>query len=97
VVEGGRYDLILDLHGTLLRVQCKWGTLLDNVVAARLLSCRRAKEGLRYRGYTADEIDAVGIYCEPIDTCYLLPAALFESRRTVHLRLAPPEIISNSR
>ena len=56
-VEGGRYDLILDVHGRLLRVQCKWGTLLENTVSARLLSCRRAREGLRYRGYTADEIE----------------------------------------
>jgi hypothetical protein len=89
VVDGGRYDLILDLHGRLLRVQCKWGTLDDNVVAARLLSCRRAREGLRYRGYTADEIDAIGIYCAAIDKCYLLPPSIFEERGTVRLRLAP--------
>src|SRR3954454_20826293 len=88
-VEGGRYDLILDIHGRLLRVQCKWGTLLENVVSARLLSCRRAREGLRYRGYTADEIDAVGIYCQAIDKCFLIPPALFEGKRQVCLRLAP--------
>src|SRR4051794_7378081 len=74
-VEGGRYDLILDMHGRLIRVQCKWGTLLDNVVAARLLSCRRAREGLRYRGYTADEIDAIG------STAKRLTSATFCPRR----------------
>src|SRR3954454_5645786 len=88
-VEGGRYDLILDVNRRLIRVQCKWGALLDNVVSARLLSCRRAREGLRYRGYTADEIDAIGVYRHPIDECYLLPPALFEGKRQVYLRLAP--------
>ena len=32
VVEGGRYDLIFDIDGLLLRVQCKWARRLRDVL-----------------------------------------------------------------
>jgi hypothetical protein len=40
--------------------------------------------------YSADEIDAVAVYCETFDRCYLLPASLIAGMRAIHMRVAPP-------
>jgi PD-(D/E)XK endonuclease len=34
----------------------------------------------------ADEIDAVAVYCSPLDRCHLLPIELVQGMRTIHLR-----------
>ena len=83
--EGSRYDLIFDLGGRLLRVQCKWAPRHGEVLTIRCYSNRRAREGLRRRGYTIDEIDAIAAYCPELDRCYLLPASWLDGRQTVHL------------
>jgi hypothetical protein len=41
------------------------------------------------RAYTEAGIDAVAAYCEELEKCYLLPAALWSRRRQIHVRLAP--------
>lgn len=55
--EGGRYDLILEVGPRLLRVQCKWAPRDGDVVVVRCRSCRRTRDGLRHRAYTAAEVD----------------------------------------
>jgi PD-(D/E)XK nuclease superfamily protein len=89
MTEGGRYDLIFDMGTRLLRVQCKWARLLDSVVAVPCQSWRRTRDGMRSRGYTSDEIDAIAAYCHPLKKCYLLPISLVAKRRQVYLRLSP--------
>ena len=86
--EGSRYDLILDLGERLLRVQCKWAPRSGDVVLLRCRSCRRTREGLRSRGYTAQEIDAFAAYCPDLDTCYLVPIERAGSQGLVSLRVA---------
>ena len=86
-LDDERYDLILDFEGRLIRVQCKWAGRSGNVVVVRCYSNRRAKEGLSRRPYTDDEIDAIAAYCEELDACYLLPAAMVSGRTQLHLRL----------
>ncbi len=89
LVEHTRYDLIFDLRPRLLRVQCKWAPLRDDVIVVNLMSSRYASGGRQIRvPYTADEVDAVAVYSQSLDTCYLVPAALFEGRRALHLRVA---------
>ncbi len=88
VGEGGRYDLVLDLGGRLLRVQCKWAPRHEDVVIVRCQSCRRAREGLRSRSYTAEEVDAIAAYCPDTEACYLIPIELVAERRQIQLRLA---------
>ncbi len=78
--EGGRYDLIFDLGGRLLRVQCKWAVRAGDVVVVRCYSSRRAVEGMRVRRYTAAEVDAIVAYCSGIDRCFVLPPQLFAGR-----------------
>ena len=84
-----RYDLVFDLGSRLLRVQCKWANRQGDVIAARIRTNRRAPEGYRTSTYTAQEVDAIGIYCPDVDRCYLLPMELAAGRTCIHLRLAP--------
>lgn len=85
--EGGRYDLIFDLGARLLRVQCKWVGRCGDILKVPCYSNRRAREGLRRRGYTLAEIDAIAAYSPDLDRCYLLPGSLVTDRRQVSLRL----------
>lgn len=90
LVEHARYDLIFDLRPRLVRVQCKWAPLRNGVIQVKLMSSRYTSGGQQVRtAYSAEEIDAVGVYCERLDRCYLVPIGLVEGRRGIHLRVAP--------
>ena len=89
VGEGGRYDMIFEVHGALLRVQCKWAPRHRDVVVLRCYSARRNRDGLLRRIYAAGEIDAFAAYCPDTDRCYFMPFGLFTGRTQVHLRLGP--------
>jgi prevent-host-death family protein len=89
LAEHGRYDLVLELGGRLLRVQCKWAPRHGDVVTVRLVTNRRGPAGFVRTHYAAGEIDAVAAYCPNTDECYLLPAELVVDRTQLHLRLVP--------
>jgi prevent-host-death family protein len=92
LIEHTRYDLVFEVDGRLLRVQCKWAPLRADVVAVNLMSARYTSTGRQIRRpYSASEIDAIAVYCEVLDECYLLTAEMFDGRRGVHLRVAPPK------
>ena len=89
LVEHTRYDLIFDLRPRLLRVQCKWAPLKGDVIVVRLVSSRFTSGGEQIRTpYSADDVDAVAVYCDELDRCYLLPASLFDGMKGLHLRVA---------
>ena len=92
VAEHGRYDLGLEIGGRLLRVQCKWGRLIDDgaLIAVRVGGNRSTPAGYVRSVYTKDEVDLIAVYCGEIDRCYLLPIAIAEGRHQVQLRLKPP-------
>ena len=87
--EGLRYDLLFDLDPELVRVQCKWGALKEDVITVRTGTCRHTPSGYLRTTYSAAEIDALAVYCDALDRCYLLPIAAVEGQSYVHLRLAP--------
>jgi len=90
IAEGGRFDLIFAFgDASLARVQCKWAPKWGDVVQIRPYTSRRAREGLRVRQYTANEIDAIAAYCPELNRCYYLPIQLVAGRRMLHLRLRP--------
>ena len=88
VAEGGRYDLIFDVESRLVRVQCKWGVRQGDVVVVRCYSCRRTREGMLRRSYTADQIDAFAAYCLELDRCWFLPIERFPRSSAIQLRLS---------
>jgi hypothetical protein len=88
VAEGGRSDMIFDLEPKLWRVQCKWACRYGDVIVVRCYSNRRAREGLRRRRYTADEIDAFAAYCQELERCFFVPISEAPSNE-IRLRLSP--------
>ena len=87
--NGTRYDLVFDLDGSLLRVQCKWATCIDDVIVIRTRSSRRTATGQLHRCYTADEIDAIAAYCAEVNRSFLIPVDVCGGRAGFHLRLSP--------
>ena len=88
--EGGRYDLGIDIGSRVLRVQCKWASCTEDVLAARCITSRYTpRHGYVRTTYSPQEIDAVGIYAPSTDRCYLLPVEEVVGRTTLSLRLAP--------
>src|SRR4029079_1103624 len=84
-----RYDLIFDIDGRLLRIQCKWAKKSEDVVIIRCRSVRRGPDGQIRRPYLRSEIDAIVGYCAENDCCYYIPPALCVERVAVQLRVAP--------
>ena len=90
LTEHERYDLVLGVAGQLLRVQCKWAGLRDEIVKVRLGSCYHSPtRGYLRTTYGLEEIDAVAAYCRDLDTCYLLLAADCADKSSLHLRVGP--------
>jgi PD-(D/E)XK endonuclease len=89
VVEGRRYDLVIDTGPRLLRVQCKWAPRKGAVIVAHVSTCRHTPRGYVRSTYTADEIDGIGVYCEDLNRCYYVPINDVAGRYVMHLRLAP--------
>ncbi len=87
--DGRRYDWIFDVDGRLERVQCKWGRLVDDVIVVRTGTCRHTPRGYVRTTYTAEEIDAVAVYCGANDGCYYVPVALVAGKSDLRLRLSP--------
>jgi hypothetical protein len=85
--EGRRYDLIIDLEPTLLRVQCKLARRLGGVLAIHLQTCRHTPNGYVYTSYSSSEIDAVAVYSSELNRSFLLPVAEVSGMRGVSLRL----------
>jgi antitoxin (DNA-binding transcriptional repressor) of toxin-antitoxin stability system len=89
--EHSRADLILEIGGRLMRVQCKWGRLGPNrdVVVVRIGGCRLSPRGYVRSTYTEAEIDVFGVYCGDLDRCFLLPSSRCAGVKTIRLRLTP--------
>ena len=89
MVEGRRYDLVIDTGPRLLRIQCKWAPRRGAVIAVQLATCRHTPRGYVRSTYTADEVDGVGVYCQELKRCYYVPIEDVAGRTAIHLRLSP--------
>jgi hypothetical protein len=89
VNEGLRYDLIFDVGTQLVRVQCKWAIRRGDVVIVRCYSCRRTRNGLACRSYTADEIDAIAAYCDELRRCFFFEFGRLPRSSAIQFRLQP--------
>jgi hypothetical protein len=89
VVEGRRYDLVIDTGPRLLRVQCKWAQRKGSVVLVYLSTCRHTPSGYVRSTYSRDEVDGIGVYCHDLKRCFYLPIEAVAGRTGFSLRLAP--------
>jgi PD-(D/E)XK endonuclease len=88
LVEGRRYDLIIDTGPALWRVQCKWAARKGSIVLVNTRTSRYTPHGYVRTTYSAAEIDRFGVYCQELNRCYFLPIGDVGRRYVVHLRLA---------
>ena len=88
-----RYDLVIDDDGVFSRVQCKLGKLTADKGALYFHSCSidsRSQKGRCIRKGYVGQVEFFGVYCEALDTKYLVPVA--EAPGThCYLRLTPPK------
>jgi PD-(D/E)XK endonuclease len=84
-----RYDLIFDLRPTLLRVQCKWGRRVGEVINVQCYRNRRNADGLLRQFYSRDEVDAFAVYSPDQPACYLIPFDHVPACANIQLRLGP--------
>jgi prevent-host-death family protein len=89
LIEHSRADLLVGLGMRFLRVQCKWAHRHGDIVQVHLASSRRTRDGFHRTRYSADEVDAIGAYCEEISDCFLIPIEVAAGKTAVSLRLAP--------
>ena len=89
VIEGRRYDLVFDVDHRLYRVQCKWAPRRGAIIDVHLATCRHTPRGYVYTTYSADEVDAVAVYCQELKRCYWLPIHLVAGKTALSLRLEP--------
>jgi hypothetical protein len=89
VNDGERYDMILEIRGRLVRVQCKSAPRYADGVVIRCYSSRRARTGLVRRIYTCAEVDAIAAYSADLDRCFLVPMTVIAGHRELRLRLEP--------
>jgi hypothetical protein len=67
-----RYDLVLDLEGKFVRVQCKTGRLRRGVVLFAARSVRVNTKRVYFRDYQGD-VDLFVVYCPDNDRVYAVP------------------------
>jgi antitoxin (DNA-binding transcriptional repressor) of toxin-antitoxin stability system len=84
------YDLVIEIAGRPLRVQCKWSAFQRGVVQIRLRRCSHSPtQGYIRSSYGADEIDAIAAYCDELKRCFLIPIELVDGRDWISLRVDP--------
>ena len=85
VVEGTRYDLIIDDgSGKLQRAQVKYtdcSVQSDNAAHVKLINYQGAA-----RCYTAEEVDMLLVYLPTTDTIYCIPHTMFCGKTEISLR-----------
>ena len=72
--DNERYDLVIDQKEEgFLRVQCKNGRARNGTVTFSTTSTQTGKNGILVQDYSADEIDAFGVYCALLGKVYIVP------------------------
>ena len=67
-----RYDLVLDVDGRFVRVQCKTGRLRNGCVVFQARSVRANRTGWFGRAYEG-EVDLFVVYCPELARLYAVP------------------------
>lgn len=84
--DGSRYDMVIDIEGSLKKVQVKTGRLREGKIIFQTTSNNKGYNRKSYHG----EVDFLGVYCRDNDTSYLIPVAETGASQMV-LRLDKPK------
>lgn len=97
IVEGRRYDLIFDVEGRLMRLQCKSASVDSGVVRVGTRTSRHSP-GRGYISGTHSEraIDLLAAHCAELDAVYVLPVEEIAGQTMVYLRIEPARNNQNS-
>jgi PD-(D/E)XK nuclease superfamily protein len=90
--EDWDFDLIIERHGALERVQVKYAKSNGDFIPVRCRSHSLTNGKVRRtKRYTAATIDWLAVYDKTTDRCYYIPASeLGHGRALLHLRLSDP-------
>ena len=85
--ENSRYDLIADIDGKLIKIQCKTSREVEQgVIEFSCRSCRSNTQSNLRRRYTSEEVDYFATMCN--NQCYLIPYDVC-GNRAQRVRLKP--------
>lgn len=88
------YDMILDDHGKLHRVQCKYAdgssSNSDGAVVAHI-GKRTGNSKYRNGTYTKEHADAILIYVPKVDKVLWIPPQVFMGKVSLMFRIAPTQ------
>jgi PD-(D/E)XK endonuclease len=88
--ENTRYDLVVELDGRLVRVQCKTGRTRRGVIEFKVCSSYAHLPSPRARArHYEGEVDYFAVYCPQTSGVYLIPIENVPNRWTGSLRLEP--------
>ena len=85
------YDLVIDDGNGFQRIQCKTGRIQGGAIHFNLSSVVKDSKTKKFyrRGY-GDKVDLFGIYCPPINKCYMIPRNVVGDKTTASMRLYTP-------
>lgn len=91
VVEGTRYDCIIDMDGRLYRAQIKYCDRRSrNCAGAVSVLLKSSNKQGAARCYSEGEIDILLVYLPTIDRVCLFPKEVFCGKTGLNIRLDPP-------
>ena len=88
--DNAAYDLVLEMNGKLLRVQCKTGRLRDGRIVFQTSSVYLA-DGKYTKFHYRDRIDLWAVYCPDNGKIYLIPVADVQNTSQAALHLEVPK------
>ena len=84
------YDLVVERHGRLERVQVKHATSDGNVVIVRCVSQSLTKGRVKAtKRYTAQTVDWIAVWDPTSATPYYVPSSVFDGLGQLRLRIKP--------
>jgi hypothetical protein len=88
--EDWDYDLIIERHGNLERIQVKYCASRGTVVFVKCYSHSLTNGRVRAtKRYTADTVDWIAVWDATTATVYYVPSSQFDGHSQLTLRLAP--------
>ena len=82
LIEGRRYDLVIDTGRAFVRAQCKWAPRKSEVVVVSTRTCRHTPGGYVRTTYRTGEVDGIAAYCPQERSVFWLPIARCRGRRS---------------